>query len=134
MSYYGTKLYEECKAWHKKHLTTIKSKAFDSPRGEWYCYASLYDGYIYAVGDEQGNYAGGDLASIQGSGVAGIKGVIERWGQHKVGSMERDLYDKIKDTPIISVALYNRMCEERLQWPRDCYTAWWYYDKIKEDK
>jgi len=40
----------------------VQSKSFYGPRGECYHYALFEEGKLYALGNEQGNYAGGIYA------------------------------------------------------------------------
>lgn len=101
--------------WCKEHLSTIRSKVGMSPRGEWFMYARLYDGYIYSIGDEQGNYTGGDFVWFEKHGAEGIKRYIEKIAACKEGSYEKSLYENIKDIPVISDEKYCEMIEAEAQ-------------------
>lgn len=79
----------------------IMSDTKMSPRGEWYMYATIWDGQIIEIGEEQGNYAGGVVADAND-----YEGLVERIecckteymnGEHSYGA---SLYEKIKDYPI----------------------------------
>ena len=79
----------------------IKSETGMSPRGEWYMYATIWDGQIIEIGEEQGNYAGGVVADA--NDYDGLVKEIEYCkkeymnGKH---SYAASLYEKIKDYPI----------------------------------
>ena len=76
-----------------------------SPRGEWYSYAKVYDGHIYAIGEEQGNYAGGDLVSVEHDGTEYVKEYI-------AVRCKGGLYEKIKDLPVATPQMVKEMKEK----------------------
>lgn len=80
-----------------------------SPRGNWFWYASLYDGHIYTIGDEQGNYAGGDLCSVRDGEDKMREFIKNRLSTQSKDTYEGSLYEKIKDLPIASVEMYREM-------------------------
>ena len=95
--------------WIKEHLSEIRSITANSPRGDWFWYASVYDGYVYAIGEEEGNYAGGDLCSAKG-GENRLKAFIEEnLAKKSPDSYEGSLYEKIKDMPIATFEKYQEM-------------------------
>ena len=101
--------YKKHDKWVKEHLQEIRSKTAMSPRGEWFWYASVFDGHIYAIGEEQGNYAGGDLCSVRG-GENRLKAFIEeRMANASPDSYEGSLYEKIKDMPVATFEMYQEM-------------------------
>lgn len=79
-------------------FTTIKSNVGNSPRGEWYKYAYLFKGKIVAIGEEQGNYAGGELISIYSSSKDEINAYIKNMASGD--EYDKDLYSKICDFEI----------------------------------
>lgn len=82
----------------KDAFTTIKSIVGNSPRGEWYKYAYLFKGKIAAIGEEQGNYAGGELISIDSNSKDEIKAYIKNMASGD--EYAKDLYSKICDFEI----------------------------------
>lgn len=79
-------------------FTTIKSNVGNSPRGEWYKYALLFSIKIVAIGEEQGNYAGGELISIDSSSKDEINAYIKNMASGD--EYDKDLYSKICDFEI----------------------------------
>jgi hypothetical protein len=55
---------KEFEEWRKAHFSRITSPIEHGDRGEYYDYVECFDGKIYAVGEEQGNYAGGHTATM----------------------------------------------------------------------
>ena len=96
---------EAFEKWKKEHLSMIKSVTVGSPRGDYYCYARLYDGKIYAVGQIEGNYAGGDTASILFGGREALIREIARLKTSEEAGAE-DLFYRIKDIEVISTEEY----------------------------
>jgi len=106
---------EQQDKWRREHLTEVRSITAESPRGAWFWYASLYDGHIYAIGEEQGNYAGGDLCSVNG-GENRLKSFIEeRLARAEPNSYKGSLYEKIKDLPIATFEMYQEMEKKLLE-------------------
>jgi len=96
--------YEERKKneeWKKEHIKMVKSDVANSPRGDFYFYAMLYDGKVYEIGDEQGNYSGGTLASVEGDGYEQFKEYVKRLADWENGYCP-NLYEKIKNCPIMT--------------------------------
>lgn len=118
---------DEYEAWYKEHFSTVKSFKADSPRGDWYEYASLYDGKIFAFGAEQGNYAGGHTVSMSYGGHEGLLRKKESCSKEELGSFARDLYEKIKDCPVMTDEEYKAMRSERMRWPRE-FDFWNWFD------
>jgi hypothetical protein len=50
-----------CKKWDDNTLF-VRSEGSYGPRGDYYHYLLFRDGKLYAIGNEQGNYAGGIYA------------------------------------------------------------------------
>ena len=98
---------KEREEWLKEHCAKITSRKAMSPRGDWFAYASIYNGYIYAIGDEQGNYAGGDLVSVEYSGKKAVEEYIKEMPRHN--GYEQDLYEKIKNMPIATKEMVDEM-------------------------
>lgn len=101
--------FEPYEQWKNEHLKEIRSKTSMSPRGSWFWYASLYDGHIYAIGDEQGNYCGGDLCSVRDGEDKLREFIKDRLSTKNKDTYEGSLYEKIKDFPIASVEMYREM-------------------------
>ena len=79
-------------------FTTIKSNVGNSPRGEWYKYAYLFKGKIVSIGEEQGNYAGGELISIYSNSKDEVNTYIKNMASGD--EYAKDLYLKICDFEI----------------------------------
>ena len=107
---------EEYRKWYKEHFIMIKSRIEAGPRGDYYDYVECFDGKIFAVGEEQGNYAGGHVATMTFGGRESIKQHVEYFAKTERGLT---LYDQIKDMPIITQEEYNQMKSQRMKWPRD---------------
>lgn len=82
----------------KDAFSYIKSCVGNSPRGEWYKYASLFRGKIVAIGEEQGNYAGGELISIECNTKDEVKSYIKNMATGD--EYAQDLYKKIYNLEI----------------------------------
>ena len=80
---------EEYENWRKEHLQEITSNSAMSPRGAWFHYADLYDGYIYAIGEEQGNYAGGDIISVEMNGEQVVREYTTRCRNQRMSTIFR---------------------------------------------
>lgn len=109
--------------WRDEHFAFITSEKSVGPRGDYFKYARLFDGKIFAFGDEQGNYAGGDTVSMSFGGREGLLAKKESMSHEEGGSFGRDLYEKIKDCPIITEEEYASMSNQRMRWPR--YYDYW---------
>jgi hypothetical protein len=115
---------EAYKKWAAEHLTRISSEKVLGPRGEYYVYIELFDGKIYAVGEAQGNYAGGITASMSFGGRLKITENIIRFSDSPNDSHRR-FYEQVKDIPIMTDDEYEQMKQQRQQWPRDFdYWTW----------
>ena len=79
-------------------FTTIKSNVGNSPRGGWYKYAYLFKGKIVSIGEEQGNYAGGELISIDSNSKDEVNTYIKNMASGD--EYAKDLYSKICDFEI----------------------------------
>lgn len=99
---------EEYENWRKEHLQEITSNSAMSPRGAWFHYADLYDGYIYAIGEEQGNYAGGDI-SVEMNGEQAVRGYIDNKMSQSKDEYDISLYAKIKDYPVATIEMVRDM-------------------------
>ena len=109
---------EAYKKWSAEHFTSISSEKAQGPRGEHYVYVELFDGKIYAVGDVQGNYAGGITASMGFGGRKKIADNIASFKDSPNASLRR-FYEQIKDIPIVTDDEYEQMKQQRQQWPRN---------------
>jgi len=87
--------YEE---YTKGAFSEIKSCTSNSPRGEWYQYACLFKGKIVNIGEEQGNYAGSELISIESGSKDKVLAHIKKMASGDV--YEQDLYKKICDLEV----------------------------------
>lgn len=115
---------EAYKKWAAEHLTSIYSEKAQGPRGEHYVYVELFDGKIYAVGEAQGNYDGGIIASMSFGGRKKISEEITRF-KNSPDDPHRRFYEQIKDIPIMTDDEYEQMKQQRQQWPRDFdYWTW----------
>lgn len=79
-------------------FSTIKSIIGNSPRGKWYKYAYLFKGKIVSIGEEQGNYAGGELISIYSNSKDEVNTYIKNMASGD--EYAKDLYSKICDFEI----------------------------------
>lgn len=115
---------EAYKKWAAEHLTRISSEKVLGPRGEYYVYVELFDGKIYAVGDEQGNYAGGIIAAMDYDGREKIADDIAHF-KDSPNDSHRRFYEQIKEIPIMTDDEYKQMTQQRQQWPRNFdYRTW----------
>lgn len=115
---------EAYKKWAAEHLTRISSEKVLGPRGECYVYVELFDGKIYAVGDEQGNYAGGIIAAMDYDGREKIADDIAHF-KGSPNDSHRRFYEQIKEIPIMTDDEYKQMTQQRQQWPRNFdYRTW----------
>ncbi len=95
--------------WCLKHISEITSHQAMSPRGWWFHYASLYDGHIYAIGEEQGNYAGGDIISVETRGEDAMRDYIDNYLANSNDEYDKSLYEKIKDLPVATKEMVDEM-------------------------
>lgn len=117
----------EYEAWYKEHFAIVKSFISVGPRGDYYEYARLYDGKIISFGEEQGNYAGGETVTMTYGGHEGLLRKKESLSKQKLGSFASDLYEKIKDCPVMTDEEYKAMRSERMRWPRE-FDFWNWFD------
>lgn len=137
--------------WYEEHCQTIYSydgerKITDYP----YYYAELYDGKIYALGDEDGRN-GGIYCGLYFRGRDELINSVERlarrdkieadsvepadeheafWRSQR--NKERHLYEKIKDCPIMTAEEYDAAVDERRKFPREL-DYWTLYKKTTEE-
>lgn len=116
---------EDYMKWRNEHFTQIKSAVCLGPRGEYYTYADLFDGKIFAIGREEGNYAGGRICSIYNNGRDMLVSVIERFSKSD-DVMESSLYDLIKDIDVISNNEFESVMRNRERWPEEFDTWNWF--------
>lgn len=103
-------LYNKAKfAWCLKHISEVTSHKAMSPRGWWFHYAALYDGHIYAIGEEQGNYAGGDIISVETKGEDAVRDYIDNYLANSNDEYDKSLYEKIKDLPVATKEMVDEM-------------------------
>ncbi len=96
-------------AWCLKHISEVTSHKAMSPRGLWFHYAALYDGHIYAIGEEQGNYAGGDIISVETKGEDAVRDYIDNYLANSNDEYDKSLYEKIKDLPVATKEMVDEM-------------------------
>ena len=116
---------EDYMKWRNEHFTQIKSTVCFGPRGEYYTYADLFDGKVFAIGREEGNYAGGRICSIYNNGREMLVSVIERFSKSD-DVMESSLYDQIKDIEVISNNEFESVMRNRERWPEEFDTWNWF--------
>lgn len=117
---------EAYKKWAAEHLTRISSEKVWGSRGEYYVYIELFDGKIYAVGDEQGNYSGGHTASMHFGGRQKIADNIIRF-KNDPDDLHRRFYERIKNIPIMTDDEYEQMKQQRQRWPQD-FDSWTWFE------
>lgn len=116
---------KEFEEWRKAHFSRITSPIEHGDRGEYYDYVECFDGKIYAVCDEQGNYAGGHTATMTFGGRNEIANQILHFKMESSLPRQKKLYEQIKHTPIITEDEYLQLKEQRQKWPKDFdYYLW----------
>lgn len=118
---------KEFEEWVEAHFSRITSPIEHGPRGEYYDYVECFDGKIYAVGEEEGNYAGGHVASMSYGGRLAIARHCTYFKKESSLPRQKDLYEKIKDIPIITEDEYHQLKEQRQKWPRD-FNYWLWFE------
>ena len=83
----------------------IKSIVGNSPRGDWYMYAKIWDNKLVGIGEEQGNYIGWDLATSRNKKklielLDRLKRSYEDYLKTGTVTYESSLYEQIKDYEI----------------------------------
>lgn len=111
------KYIDEFFEWRKKHFKVIKSKIHHGDRGEYYYYVKLFDNLIFAIGDEQGNYSGGDTANA-GDSIEDLQNQINKLG-NSTDEQKIDLFNKIRAYKVINDEQYRVMISQRNKYPKD---------------
>lgn len=117
---------EAYKKWSAEHFTSISSEKVQGLRGEHFVYVELFDGKIYAVGEAQGNYAGGITASMSFGGRKKIADNIARF-KDSPDNPHPSFYEQIKDIPIMTDDEYEQMKQQRRQWAKD-FDPWTWFE------
>lgn len=143
---------EDYENWYKQHCKTIFS--FDDKEAHIsdypFYYAMLFDGKVYALGDEDGRN-GGVYCGLYFRSRDELLRCIEKLANkdklerdsmepadeheafwRKVRNHERRLYEKIKDLPVMTEDEYNEAVDERRKFPRE-YDWWTLYKKTFEN-